>query len=171
MKIRNLFTFISLLAVVLSITAQDHQVNEVKINKYVIGDLYQPQEKTAKLAIIIGGSGDVNRDGNQSMIKTDASKKLATHLADNGIACFTYDKRVLRLNELGLTESDLRFEDFVTDLTSVVKHFKETSDNYEDFVLIGHSQGSLVSLIAAQEVGDAVISIAGAGESIDQYTL
>ena len=166
MKIRKLFTFISLLAVVLSITAQDHQVNEVKINKYVIGDLYQPKESSTKLAIIIGGSGDMNRDGNQSMIKTDAYKKLAQHLSSNGIACFTYDKRVLRLNELGLTESDLRFEDYVTDLTSVVKHFK-ASDNYEDFVLIGHSQGSLVSLIAAQKVGDAVISIAGAGESID----
>ena len=163
---RNVFAFLVLWLVASVATAQKNQVKEIKINKYVIGDLYQPEKSSAKLAIIIGGSGDVNRDGNQSMTKTDTYKKLATHLADNGIACFTYDKRVLRINELKLAESDLRFQDYVTDLTSVVKHFK-ASDNYEDFVLIGHSQGSLVSLIAAQEVGDAVISIAGASESID----
>ena len=156
------FTFISFIQGF----SQSFEVNEVKVNKYVIGDFYQPQEKSTKLAIIVGGSGDINRNGNQSMIKTDAYKKLASHLANNGIACFTYDKRVLRMNDLAFTESDLRFEDYVTDVKSVVKYFKETND-HDDITLIGHSQGSLVSLIAAQEIGDAVISIAGAGESIN----
>jgi fermentation-respiration switch protein FrsA (DUF1100 family) len=166
---RSTYIFLTVVFTLISFDqgfSQSFEVNEVKINKYVIGDHYKPQEASTKLAIIIGGSGDVDRDGNQSMIKTDAYKKLATHLADNGIACFTYDKRVLKMKDLAFTESDLRFEDYVTDARSVVKYFKETNDHY-DIILIGHSQGSLVSLIAAQEIGDAVISIAGAGESID----
>jgi alpha-beta hydrolase superfamily lysophospholipase len=164
MKTINLITFF--LSIILSANAQDHKVSEVKVNKYVIGDLYQPQEKSDKLAIIIGGSGDINRDGNQSMIKTDAYKKLATYLANNGTACFTYDKRVLRIKELDFTEADLRFENLVTDVKSIYQYFKADKD-YDDVILIGHSQGSLVSLIAAQQIGDAVISMAGSGVSID----
>ena len=164
MKTINLITFF--LSIILSANAQDHKVSEVKVNKYVIGDLYQPQEKSDKLAIIIGGSGDINRDGNQSMIKTDAYKKLATYLANNGTACFTYDKRVLRIKELDFTEADLRFENLVTDVKSIYQYFKADKD-YDDVIFIGHSQGSLVSLIAAQQIGDAVISMAGSGVSID----
>ena len=166
MKIRNLFIFLFFLSVILSAAAQKFKVKEIKVNKYVIGDLYQPQEKTSKLAIIIGGSGDIDRNGNQTMIKTDAYKKLAQHLSKNGIACFTYDKRVLRMSELAFTESDLRFDNLITDVRSIIQYFK-TKESYQNITLIGHSQGSLVGLIAAQEVGDALISIAGAGENID----
>lgn len=161
--------FLSLTFILTSITfgySQDVEVKEVNINKYIRGDLYQPLETSDKLAIIVGGSGATDRDGNQAMIKTDTYKKLASHLASNNIACFTYDKRILRMNEIPMKESELRFEDLVTDLLSVIGHFSKGQD-YNDIILIGHSQGSLVSLIALQDKGDAFISIAGAGEPID----
>ena len=161
--------FLSLAFILTSITfgySQDVEVKEVNINKYIRGDLYQPIEASDKLAIIVGGSGATDRNGNQAMIKTDTYKKLASHLAKNNIACFTYDKRILRMNEIPMKESELRFEDLVTDLLSVIGHFSKGRD-YNDIVLIGHSQGSLVSLIALRDKGDAFISIAGAGEPID----
>jgi hypothetical protein len=37
--------------------AQSYEVKEIKINRFVHGDLYQPDQKSDKLTIIVGGSG------------------------------------------------------------------------------------------------------------------
>jgi alpha-beta hydrolase superfamily lysophospholipase len=119
--------------------------------------LYQPDQKSDKLTIIVGGSGPTDRDGNQMMLQCDTYKKLASFLAIHGIAVFTYDKRILRINELAMSESDLRFDDFVDDLISAVEYF-EKHHSFKQTILLGHSQGSLVSLVALQDVGDNVTS-------------
>ena len=66
-----------------------------------------------------------------------------------------------------LAKPNLRtVEDFIDDAKAVIKRFSELP-NYSSLYIIGHSQGSLVGMIAAQEKADGFISIAGAGQTID----
>ena len=142
---------------------------DLRINSFVKGSLLQPRVQSNVLAIIIPGSGPTDRDGNQQFTRNDALKKLAEGLAEDGIASFRFDKRVLTLLEQGvLDEKKFRFEDFVTDVVSVVHFFKQRS-SYSAIFLIGHSQGSLVGALTSQEIPvTGFISLAGAGQSIDR---
>lgn len=161
-----LFTIVLLLNF-FSIQAQDNFIaNDLRINQYVEGTLLAPRQETVPLAIIINGSGPIDRNGNEMMTKNNAAKKLAEALAKKGIATFRYDKRTLKAQQLNIDEKDMRFDDFIDDAKAVIKRFSELP-NYSSLYIIGHSQGSLVGMIAAQEKADGFISIAGAGQTID----
>ena len=161
-----LFTIVLLLNF-FSIQAQDNFIaNDLRINQYVEGTLLAPRQETVPLAIIINGSGPIDRNGNEMMTKNNSAKKLAEALAKKGIATFRYDKRTLKAQQLNIDEKDMRFDDFIDDAKAVIKRFSELP-NYSSLYIIGHSQGSLVGMIAAQEKADGFISIAGAGQTID----
>ena len=161
-----LFTIVLLLNF-LSIQAQDNFIaNDLRINQYVEGTLLAPRQETVPLAIIINGSGPIDRNGNEMMTKNNSAKKLAEALAKKGIATFRYDKRTLKAQQLNIDEKDMRFDDFIDDAKAVIKRFSELP-TYSSLYIIGHSQGSLVGMIAAQEKADGFISIAGAGQTID----
>lgn len=139
----------------------------IHINKYVDGTLTTPVSGDAtSLVIMIQGSGPVDRNGNMPMMKSDFSKKIARQLAENGIASFRYDKRSLKMKELNIGEDEMRFDDFIEDANSVIDYFKQKKE-YKKLIVAGHSQGSLVGMIAAQGKADAYISLAGAGQPID----
>jgi len=119
------------------------------------------------LLIFIQGSGPTNRDGNSPAgmnNKSDFAKKIAYELAEEGIASFRFDKRSIRAKELNL--ETISFDDFVIDVENILIHFKEEG-NFSNLIIAGHSQGSLIGMLAAKDKADAFISIAGAGESID----
>lgn len=140
---------------------------EVKINKFIDGTLSLPAgTNTDKLAILISGSGPTDRNGNQPMMKNDAMKKLAHKLAENGIASYRFDKRIFKMNKLEIREEDLSLDDFVIDVRNILEHFRE-KEKFENIILLGHSQGSLIGILAAENNADAFISIAGAGQPID----
>lgn len=161
-----LFTIVLLLNF-FSIQAQDNFIaNDLRINQYVEGTLLAARQETVPLAIIINGSGPIDRNGNEMMTKNNAAKKLAEALAKKGIATFRYDKRTLKAQQLNIDEKDMRFDDFIDDAKAVIKRFSKLP-NYSSLYIIGHSQGSLVGMIAAQEKADGFISIAGAGQTID----
>lgn len=147
---------------------ENFREENLEIDKYIEGSLILPSKEEAKnLVIFIQGSGPTDRNGNQPMGKNDGAKKLARELAENGIASFRFDKRIFKMNELKIKEDDLRFDDFVTDTKSIIRYFKER-DIFENIILLGHSQGSLVGILSAEEDVDALISIAGAGQPIDK---
>ncbi len=133
--------------------AQDLQSTNIEINQFVDGTLLEPPSKSKTLAIIIAGSGPTNRDGNQGIGKNNSLKKLAYHLANQGVASFRYDKRILKLSrENALDQTKLRFDDFVKDAADVVNYFKlyhNEEYGFEKFILIGHSQGALVAQLAS----------------------
>src|SRR5690606_21541536 len=57
-------------------------------------------------------------------------------------------------------------EDFVTDVNSIISYFKN-DDRFNKVILAGHSEGSLIGMLAAAEGDvDAYISLAGAGRPI-----
>ncbi|WP_026933868.1 alpha/beta hydrolase family protein [Christiangramia echinicola] len=145
----------------------NYSEKEISISKYTDGTLTLPKSGEAEsLIIFIQGSGPTDRNGNQSMMKNDGMKKMARELAANGIASFRYDKRVLKMEELKIKEEDLKFDDLIMDAVSVLNYFEE-KDEFDNLIFAGHSQGSLVGILAAKENADAYISLAGAGEPID----
>ncbi|MCF6136496.1 alpha/beta hydrolase [Pseudalkalibacillus berkeleyi] len=123
------------------------------------------------IAIIIPGSGPTDRNGNSPLLpgKNNSLKLLAEGLSEQGIASLRYDKRGAGKNAQAITkEEDLRFETFVDDAKQWINKLEE-DERFSDIYVIGHSQGSLVGMLAAQDSSaDAFISIAGAGRSIDQ---
>jgi len=142
--------------------------NLVSVNELIDGTLTLPENvENPPLVILIQGSGPTDRDGNQRMMKNDASKKIAHQLAENGIASYRFDKRIFKMNKFRIKEADLRFEDFVTDVDSILRYFK-ADKNFGKIILAGHSEGSLIGMLAAQQGADAFISLAGAGRSIDK---
>lgn len=144
---------------------------EIRINKYVEGELVTPaSNKNVPLVIMLQGSGPTDRNGNQSFMKNDSFKKLAYGLAEEGIASFRFDKRIFHMQQLGLKEEDIRFGDFITDASTAIDYFKD-NPSFQKIVVLGHSQGSLVGMIAAKDRADAFISIAGAAEPIDSVII
>lgn len=144
---------------------------DITLNQHIDGTLLIPNEATdPPLAIIIAGSGPTDRNGNQNFMKNDALKKLAEALSRNGIASFRYDKRIVKQIRQRKVDDDIMFDDFVTDAKSALKYFKEKY-SFKAVYFIGHSQGSLVGMLAASEGADGFISLAGAGKPIDEVIL
>ncbi|MFD1079725.1 alpha/beta hydrolase family protein, partial [Longispora fulva] len=136
---------------------------DLQINENVSGTLVNPVgNDSSPLVILIQGSGPTDRNGNQPFMKNDSFKKLSAALAENGIATFRYDKRILnRKNK----EADIRFDDFVEDASAALSYF-QNSGNFKRIIVLGHSQGSLVGMLAAKNSADAFISVAGAAQPI-----
>lgn len=145
---------------------------ELSVSPYIDGTLLLPQDKdNPPLAIIVGGSGPTDRDGNQQMQQTNCLKYLAQGLTKNGIATFRYDKRIIKqMKDRTLSEESIRFDDFIDDAKDIITYFKKAK-SFSKIYVIGHSQGSLVGMVAAQGQTDGFISIAGAGQEIDDVVV
>lgn len=118
------------------------------------------------VALIVAGSGPTDRDGNSAQgLKTDAYKLLAQGLAARGIASLRYDKRGVGESVTNQREQDLRFGDFVNDAGAWIKKL-QADPRFSKVGVIGHSEGALIGLLAAQKTNAAAfVSIAGPGEN------
>ncbi|MGB1308230.1 MAG: alpha/beta hydrolase [Oceanihabitans sp.] len=140
---------------------------EIAINNLIDGTLLTPLDNSKSVLVIqIAGSGPTNRDGNQNFLKNNSLKNLAQDLTNNGIATFRYDKRIVKQIRKGNVDPNIMFDDFVTDAISVIDYFK-TKKKFSKIYVLGHSQGSLVGMLAAKNKADGFISLAGAGQTID----
>ena len=150
--------------------AQDYGgSNDVRISDMVYGTLLTPEVPTSKIAIIIPGSGPTDRNGNQQMMRNNSLKLLAENLAQEGIASIRYDKRVLTLlKKNALQEERLDFNMFIEDAVATIEYIRQQG-RFKDIYVIGHEQGSLIGMVAAQRADvQGFISLAGSGQSIDQ---
>ena len=122
--------------------------------------------KSQELVIWIHGSGNVDRNGNQkgANVKANYIKQLRDELNKNDIAFFSYDKRTANPKNAALLKGVI-FDDFVSDATTVISHLKKEY-NFKSITLIGHSQGSLIGMLASKDV-DKYVSLAGPSETID----
>lgn len=158
-----------LLVIYSNINSQEftYITRDIAINPLIDGTLLTPNAvDSPKLAIIIAGSGPTDRDGNQNFMRNNSLKKLSESLTTAGIATFRYDKRIVKQIARNNIDSNIKFDDFTADAISVIDYFKQ-SNAFSNIYIIGHSQGSLVGMIAAKDRVDGFISIAGAGQSID----
>lgn len=143
---------------------------EIPVSKFIDGTLLVPNDGATTLAIIIAGSGPTDRDGNQNFMKTNNLKKLAIALTNNGIATFRYDKRIVKQIRNNNIDTNIKFDDFVNDAKDVIDYFKK-QNKFRKVYIIGHSQGSLIGLLAAKDRADGFISLAGAGQTIDNVII
>ena len=149
------------------------KTENIAINSLLNGTLYAPikQNNATKLVILIAGSGPTNRDGNQIGLTNNSLKLLAESLVNNGIAVYSYDKRIFAQMASGkLDEASLTFDNFIDDAKAVILYFKNQK-KYHSITVAGHSEGALIGMVAANGNADAYISIAGAGRPIDEVLL
>ncbi|MDO9262107.1 MAG: alpha/beta hydrolase [Flavobacteriaceae bacterium] len=141
------------------------QISTTEIN----GTLLTPNTiKKIPLVIFIPGSGPTDRNGNSGMMKNNSLKFLAEALSNQNIATYRFDKSVLTaVKKEGFKEDNIRFEDEVEEVKEMVTHFKKNK-SFSKIYLMGHSEGSLVGILAAKNEVDGLISIAGAGRPIDE---
>jgi uncharacterized protein len=119
------------------------------------------------VALIIAGSGPIDRDGNGGGVKTDAYKLLVAGLAAHGIATLRYDKRLIGASYAPQTEAETRFDNFVDDAVALT-HYLESLKQFSSVSIIGHSEGSLIGMIAAQRDSNVkgLVSLEGSGRDL-----
>ncbi|WP_438422432.1 alpha/beta hydrolase [Aquimarina macrocephali] len=153
--------------------AQKKEFNSavVKINRYIEGSLVTPySEDNVPLVIFIMDAGAINRDGNDRMSKNDTFKQLSYELAKEGIATYRYDKRLFKMDGLGIKEHEISLDHYIEDAISIVDYFNKNG-KYKKVIIAGHGQGSLVGMIAAKGRADGFISITGNAVSIDRVII
>jgi pimeloyl-ACP methyl ester carboxylesterase len=123
-----------------------------------------------KLVVIIAGSGPTDRDGNNpGGDKADSYEMLAHSLDSQNIATFRFDKRGVAASiPADFNESSLVFDDYIDDVKTICNYLQDSLE-FKNIYLAGHSEGSLIGMVAAQTTRlKGYISIAGAGRPIDQ---
>ncbi len=133
------------------------------------GSLLLPAHKQKPpVVLIIAGSGATDRDGNSLGLpgKNNSLKMLAEELAIAGIATLRFDKRGVGESRMaGLSEEELRFQTYVTDVESWLK-LLIADERFNGVAVIGHSEGSTLGMLAVQNVKvQAYVSLAGPGQS------
>ena len=149
--------------------AQEVKTEEIEVNSLLKGTLFSTETtiKNPNLVIIIAGSGPTNRNGNQMGMQNNSLKYLAEAIAKDGNVAFSFDKRIIAQMKAGnLDEKSLRFDDLINDAKDIITYFK-AQKKYNKIIIAGHSEGSLIGMIAAKDYADAYISLAGAGRSAD----
>lgn len=139
----------------------------LKNNKVELPGTLTFTNKKQPLVIWVHGSGQIDRNGNQPAqnIKANYIKQFRDKLNKKEIAFFSYDKRTANKNNIKNLKKRIVFEDFATDVKTVVNHFKKNK-HFSNIILVGHSQGSLVAMLSLENV-DKFISLAGASKTID----
>lgn len=141
--------------------------NAVKIS----GTLLMPKKlkNESCLAIIIAGTGPTDREGNNGQMTNNSLKYLSESLSENDISTFRFDKRgVGKSLSASIEEKDLRFEDYIKDVSALVDYFSK-DQRFSSIVLIGQAEGSLLGMIAANdEKVSKFISISGLGRPADE---
>ncbi len=126
--------------------------------------LLPPNRPPIPVALIIAGSGPTNRDGNSFILpgKNNSLRLLAEALAAGGIASLRYDKRGIGASaDAMVSEASLRFDNYVDDAAKWVAQLR-ADPRFSTITIIGHSEGSLIGMLAAQRAGaDGYVSIAG----------
>lgn len=129
---------------------------------------YDKNISALPLVIFIHGSGNVDRNGNQAGVNANAEyiKQLSDSLTQRGIAFYRFDKRTATLENLKFAMNDLNFNRFVDDVNMAVDHFKNDS-RFSSISFIGHSQGSLIGMLASKSNVKKLISLAGPSDAFD----
>ncbi len=150
----------------------EKEVNIPTVDGIISGTLQADSTRSkTPLVIIIPGSGATDRNGNQMpMVSTNAYKQLSDSLAFSGFSIFRFDKRgVGKSKNLIKSESSLTIDTYVKDVIAIIEFF-EVGNRFAGTFLLGHSEGSLVAILAIQRKVNVkgLISIAGASQPGDQ---
>ncbi len=105
---------------------------------------------TAPAALLVSGSGPIDRNSNTKRLAIDVMSQLADRLAANGIASLRYDKR-------GVGDSDGAYlsaglHDNIDDARAALAVLKARPEvDARRVVVIGHSEGALIAASLADD--------------------
>lgn len=168
-KMKSFASFTSFFCFIISASLMGQIDGEPLMLKTQTGNIYgtaliPKSNDQIPVALIIAGSGPTDRNGNNPMMTNNSLKMFAEGLYQRNIASLRFDKRGIGESKgSGILESELRFDDFINDVVLWVDLLKMDS-RFSEVIVIGHSEGSLIGMVAAQNTKVAkFISIAGAG--------
>jgi hypothetical protein len=125
--------------------------------------------KKAPVVLIIPGSGPTDRDGNNPLGVTGAPYRLlAEALASNDVSSVRIDKRGMFGSKAAVPDANkVTITDYADDVHNWVAAIQKQTGNSCVWVL-GHSEGALVALAAAQQPKGicGVILVSGAGRKL-----
>jgi hypothetical protein len=163
MKQLSLFFFLIFTACL--IHAQEEAITLKTSSGNLQGTLLLPEIETPPVVLIIAGSGPTDRNGNNPSLKSNYLKMLAEGLHKKNIASLRFDKRGVAESASAFQggEIELRFETYINDVEQWTTLLKNDS-RFSSVIILGHSEGSLIGMIAAQQVSpEKYISMAGPG--------
>ncbi len=153
-----------------TLVTTDNIILETTTGK-LYGSLSMPTtSKKIPVVLIIAGSGPTDRNGNSgNAVTANSYKILADSLLKYGIASLRFDKRGAA-KSMGALKSmkDFRFKNYIDDATEWIQLLQKDK-HFSSIVVAGHSEGSLVGMMAAKKANASrYISIAGAGFPIQE---
>ena len=152
MRIRLLLIVLTALGLCGAVTGASADETKIRVGNLDAFLTAPADAERPPVALLIAGSGSTDHDGNGPQAKPATLKKLAEQLAAQKIATLRYDKRGAGgwKPEFGKPE-DFRFKDYVDDAVSLVNYLR-TSGKFSRIVVVGHSEGGLVAILAARQV-------------------
>ncbi len=146
------------------------QTTEISFHSGVtklVGTLTEPTPRDrGPIALLISGSGKIDRDSNMKRMPIDVMGQVAAHLEGAGVSSFRYDKR-----GVGASEGDFSttgFHDNVTDAKAAIASLRDRLQVQErPMFVVGHSEGALIAaeLVAADSTLAGAVLLAGTATS------
>lgn len=124
------------------------------------------------LVVFVSGSGPTDRNGNNPSMTNNSLKMLSDSLNIHGISTFRFDKRGIGQSQIkDLKEDDMNIDTLVEDLKNWIEVLSHKSKSR--IYVMGHSEGSLIGILASKNNKNVkgFISLAGAGISADSIIL
>jgi pimeloyl-ACP methyl ester carboxylesterase len=135
------------------------------------GTLLQGASAGGPVVLIIPGSGPTDRDGNSPLgVKAATYKLLAEGLAAQGIGSLRIDKRGLFASAGAVSDANaVTVADYATDVKAWIAAIRAKTRASCVWAL-GHSEGALVALAAAQDAKDVcgLVLVSGAGQPMGE---
>jgi uncharacterized protein len=130
-----------------------------------------PASGATAMMLIIPGSGPTDRDGNNPLgVKASTYRLLAEGLANRGIGTVRIDKRGMFASTAAVADGNaVTIDDYVADVGAWIAAIRKDAGVPCVWVL-GHSEGGLVALAAAQKLPDicGLILVSAAGRPLGE---
>lgn len=148
--------------------ASAQMVEEAWSNGGLRGTFAKPASGAARgpAVLIIAGSGPTDRNGNGPVVQTDTYRKLAEGFAIAGIRSLRDKRGIGESRALVTREEDVVFSDFVSDAVVAIRNLSARPD-VSSVVIVGHSEGALIGLLALTKVdADGLVLLTATGRSM-----
>ncbi|MCP3724331.1 alpha/beta hydrolase [Paraburkholderia sp. CNPSo 3272] len=135
------------------------------------GTLLSPANQDVPVVLIVPGSGPTDRNGNgPNGLRASTYRLLAEGLLSHGIASIRIDKRGMYGSASAIPDADdVTLDDYAADVKSWVATIRKRA-GVSCVWLLGHSEGGLVTLVAAQRMKDicGLILLSTAGRPLGE---
>lgn len=143
----------------------EHEVSFPHGELRLAGSLRTCHPAPAPAALLISGSGPIDRNSNGKRMPLGVAAAIADDLAARGVATLRYDKR-----GIGASGGDYRSAgmlDNIDDARAALAFLRDHPDvDADQVVVIGHSEGALIAAeLAADPTLAGVVLLAGAAQT------